>query len=425
VWKRAATGRIVFERGTHFDKKAGQPKRSSTGRLQSALLLFIRTTHWLHRDCRGIRCARQDKIVRVISTSQIESLDVRQRVAWAARCARRALPVFLAWARRDDDLDRAEVAENALRLAEEHGASGTSEEPVRASLRRLADVTPRFRNRGARLAARAVTCALKADEERAVSKVAERVWDARTRDFCEREVTRLCITAADAAVRAVAASSATRRIDDAVIGDFAFIEQINKSGETSSDLRTAFATHVGFDLDRASGDSSIVTISQALDHHLIEYFRRNPERLYEMAPRQFEEFTAGFFDAFGFDVNLTQRTRDGGYDVLAIGDRRRRYSYLIECKRYGRQHKVGVGVARQLAGVVLESGAKLGGMEPSLRGLIVTTSTFTAPATEFMERNRWFLAGHDFTQIVAWLQAYERLKLAREIGLEHAIPPWT
>src|SRR4051812_36863665 len=99
-----------------------------------------------------------------------------------------------------------------------------------------------------------------------------------------------------------------------------------------------------------------------------------PKRLYDISPREFEELIASVYQEFGFDVELTKRTRDGGFDVVAVRYKPEAERYLIECKRYSEDNKVDVSLVRQLAGVVT--------LEKATKGIFVTTSHFTKPAME-------------------------------------------
>jgi HJR/Mrr/RecB family endonuclease len=118
----------------------------------------------------------------------------------------------------------------------------------------------------------------------------------------------------------------------------------------------------------------------------------------QLDPRAFEEVVAELFEGFGYVVELTKRTRDGGRDVVAIrhtivkDDR-----YLIECK-----HWVGVGVVRELLGV--------GVAEPNSGLILASTSGFTADARVFADREqvRWILALKDRDDIDAWVEEYAR-----------------
>ena len=165
----------------------------------------------------------------------------------------------------------------------------------------------------------------------------------------------------------------------------------------------AFALISQFDLTEQHDGSSILQISSVINDRLIEYFLKNPKHLRSMKPRDFEELIAELFDGFGFDVELTQPTRDGGRDIIAIGNCQIAASkYLIECKRYAESNKVGIQPVRSLYGVVND--------ERATKGILVTTSSFTSPANEFLNRNKWVLEGRAFEGIVEWLREYQRLR---------------
>lgn len=121
-----------------------------------------------------------------------------------------------------------------------------------------------------------------------------------------------------------------------------------------------------------------------------------PEQMQEMGDRKFEEFVAELLSRDGFEVRLTPKTRDGGYDVLAM---RRLQAFellfLVECKRYKSSRKVGVEIVRSLYGVVCEKRANA--------GLIVTTSTFSKPALTTTRGLGNQLALKDYQGILEWM----------------------
>jgi len=79
------------------------------------------------------------------------------------------------------------------------------------------------------------------------------------------------------------------------------------------------------------------------------YFKDNPAKLYDLSPRKFEELIASILEDLGFDVQLTQATRDGGSDIIAyIRNAVCEYLTLVECKKYDPKNKVGVGIIRAL-----------------------------------------------------------------------------
>ncbi len=110
-----------------------------------------------------------------------------------------------------------------------------------------------------------------------------------------------------------------------------------------------------------------------IDDHIKAYFKNNPEKLYEMSPRKFEELVASIIKDMGFDVELTQATRDGGRDIIAY-IKTGICSYLthIECKRYAPDNKVSVDIIRSVAGVHH--------MRNANKSIIVTTGFFTKDA---------------------------------------------
>lgn len=168
----------------------------------------------------------------------------------------------------------------------------------------------------------------------------------------------------------------------------------------------AFALNVHFDIEREHAGGSLLQISRRVNAHLVEYCIRHPNHLRSMESRHFEELIAELFNGFGFNVELTQPTRDGGCDIIAIGGHQLvSNKYLIECKRYAEQNRVGVQPVRALHGVVAADRAT--------KGILVTTSSFTADACVFLERHKWIIEGTAFDGVVNWLQEYQRIRGSR------------
>lgn len=165
-----------------------------------------------------------------------------------------------------------------------------------------------------------------------------------------------------------------------------------------------FELHSVFDVERLFDNRSIISVASVIDSQLLAYFHKYPDRLFKLTPREFEEVIATLFDQLGFEVELTKRTRDGGRDIVAIGHRIVRTKYLIECKHYAPLRKVTVNPVRALHGVVADEGAT--------KGILVTTSSFTRPATDYFKRNQWLLEGRDFDGLVEWLGNFQRFQMA-------------
>jgi hypothetical protein len=122
-----------------------------------------------------------------------------------------------------------------------------------------------------------------------------------------------------------------------------------------------------------------------------------PSDLYNLASRDFEELVAELLAREGFATTLTPTTCDGGRDVLAslilpTGP----ILCLVECKRYAKHRPVRIEHVRSLFGTVTSEGAT--------NGLIVTTSSFTKPAKQFVHRHSYRLALKEHADLVAWLR---------------------
>ena len=92
----------------------------------------------------------------------------------------------------------------------------------------------------------------------------------------------------------------------------------------------------------------------------------------------FESVVAELYRKMGYKTELTSPKKDGGRDVIALQNKLGRTDSLrIECKRY--RKPVGVAIARALLGVVSS--------EKANKGVLATTSRFTAGAQKFADEN--------------------------------------
>ena len=81
----------------------------------------------------------------------------------------------------------------------------------------------------------------------------------------------------------------------------------------------------------------------------------------------------------GFRAELTKTTGDGGVDVVAFQDEPlTRGKYIIQCKDW--QNPVGEPVLRDLLGAVTA--------EDAVKGILITSGTFTDGARRFAEGKR-------------------------------------
>ncbi|HEY6323289.1 MAG TPA: restriction endonuclease [Thermoanaerobaculia bacterium] len=136
---------------------------------------------------------------------------------------------------------------------------------------------------------------------------------------------------------------------------------------------------------------------------LIEHLGRQPADLFKLAPRKFEEVIAELLAGMGWEVHLTQQTRDGGRDILAflnldVG----RLLCLVEAKRYSPDRPVGIELVRNLFGVLSD--------EQASSALLVTTSYFTPDAREFQRRHVHQISLQEYQDVVAWIRKWRRGK---------------
>jgi hypothetical protein len=137
-------------------------------------------------------------------------------------------------------------------------------------------------------------------------------------------------------------------------------------------------------------------IVATVNNELINYLKAHPKDLYKLKPRQFEELICEILKNFGWEVELTKATRDGGYDIFAISKdiTGAKSSWLIECKKYAEKNKVGIDVVRSLCGV--KNDLKVA------NALIATTSFFSSEVIK-TKNSRYDLELVDYNGIINWL----------------------
>ena len=112
---------------------------------------------------------------------------------------------------------------------------------------------------------------------------------------------------------------------------------------------------------------------------IYEEILQNPEYVYNLELYEFEELVADVFRRMGFNANVTQKTHDGGKDIVATFEMGGvLYTTYFECKRYSPDKPVGVEIVRELYAVME--------MERVDKGVIVTTSHFTRGAVTEAQR---------------------------------------
>ena len=106
--------------------------------------------------------------------------------------------------------------------------------------------------------------------------------------------------------------------------------------------------------------------------------------LLDITWKEFEQLVRAGFERDGYAVKATAGGADGGVDLIL---KRNGESFLVQCKQW-RASKIGVGVVRELFGVMAAYGA--------VGGFVVGVGEFTRAAHEFAEgRNITLLNARD------------------------------
>lgn len=145
---------------------------------------------------------------------------------------------------------------------------------------------------------------------------------------------------------------------------------------------------------------SLVHTVKNVNAELLARLRLHPEDVYRLSPRQFEELIAELLQSFGCDVQLTPATKDGGYDLFAISKDVMpgiQTAWIVECKNYHPEHRVGVEIVRALYGTKSDL--------PGVQAMLATTSFFTSGAKKF-KASRYDLHLRDYNGIVEWLNSF-------------------
>jgi tetratricopeptide (TPR) repeat protein len=94
---------------------------------------------------------------------------------------------------------------------------------------------------------------------------------------------------------------------------------------------------------------------------------------------EFEDLVTRLLARMGFRTETTKASGDGGVDVVATLDQPLTGGrYLIQCKRYAPDSTVGAAMVREFYGALTAD-------RLAIKGILITTSAFTAQATEFTE----------------------------------------
>lgn len=132
---------------------------------------------------------------------------------------------------------------------------------------------------------------------------------------------------------------------------------------------------------------------------IMDLIQRDPDSIYQIDPRKWEELIAGAYDRQGFQVILTPYSGDKGRDVIATRKDVGSIRIFDQVKRYKPGHVVTLEEVHAMLGAI--TGA--GGVS---KGVVTTTSTFAPRIFENPEITRrmpYRLELRDREQLLPWL----------------------
>lgn len=163
-------------------------------------------------------------------------------------------------------------------------------------------------------------------------------------------------------------------------------------------------------LDTATRESVVVSLNE-INKALIDYFKRHPDKMFELSPRKFEELIAEILRDMGAEVQLTPAIKDGGRDILAhLTLPFAKLLTIVECKRYAPGNPVGLDIVERFMYTIDRR-------DNASFGLVVTTSNFTEGAIEVERKYPGRIGLRDFQNIASWLSSYGTWRLSEERGI--------
>jgi restriction system protein len=135
----------------------------------------------------------------------------------------------------------------------------------------------------------------------------------------------------------------------------------------------------GRPLDESSAEGTRLNLEiSEVSEELIQKLSAQPDLLYSLDPRKFEQLVAELYRRRGFEATLTPASGDEGADVYVVSrDDLGRSLWVVQAKRNAPDRKIKAGVVRELMGTVTAKNASA--------GILITTSFFQ-PGAKALER---------------------------------------
>lgn len=175
---------------------------------------------------------------------------------------------------------------------------------------------------------------------------------------------------------------------------------VNWNWEDIANLLSGVSRTIDYQLaNEHLNESPIIQLDfSQISEQLTQLFLSNPNALNELSPRKFEELVAYLMEKHGYEVTLTQQSRDGGIDIFALKrDIFGSFLTIVDCKKYSASNPIGVGLVRTMYGTL--------NVENASHGMIATTSRFTKDAKDLAEEYKYQLSLKDHADIIKWIES--------------------
>lgn len=170
--------------------------------------------------------------------------------------------------------------------------------------------------------------------------------------------------------------STARTISVSVLDSVSVLENVSLSATgTVMDSVPLFSFGAIVTFERNVPNGQVIRLIDPIYFYLIEAIKKDPQIIYQIDPRKWEEIIAAAYDRAGFDeVILTPRSGDLGRDVIAIKKGFGTVKFIEQVKAYNPGHLVTADEVRALLGVLYAE-------QDASKAIFSTTSSF-APKIE-------------------------------------------
>jgi Restriction endonuclease len=151
--------------------------------------------------------------------------------------------------------------------------------------------------------------------------------------------------------------------------------------------------------DRYSDLPSKTYLAVSPSHLMLAYRLLSQGReLSDLNWRSFEKLIGELLEESGWNVEVMRGTKDGGIDVVStvIDPLLGSLKAIWQAKKYSHKNKVGLSSVREFSGVLER--------ERATKGIIVTTSSFTKGALEWVQKDTYRLSAIDSQEMIKWIR---------------------